>query len=64
MSDRNMRENMQSFAVKKVLDYMDGDPDKNLPKVLDWADKFDKDNLFAGQRKVFHDIIENPGNIS
>ena len=41
---------------------MDENPDKSLPKLLDWADKFDKDNLFAGQRKVFHNILENPGN--
>ncbi len=62
MSEKTMKENLQSFAVKKVLHYMDEDPDKSLPKLLDWADKFDKDNLFAGQRKVFHNILENPGN--
>lgn len=62
MSDKNMRENLQGFAVRKVLDYLDGDPDKNLPKLLQWADKFDKDNLFAGQRRVFHEIVENPDN--
>ena len=62
MSERTMKENIQSFAVKKVLHYMDEDPDKSLPKLLDWADKFDKDNLFADQRKVFHTIIENPDN--
>ena len=62
MSEKTMKENLQSFAVKKVLHYMDEDPDKSLPKLLDWADKFDKDNLFAGQRKVFHNILENLGN--
>ena len=30
--------------------------------MFDWADKFDKDNMFASQRKVFHNIIENPDN--
>lgn len=62
MSEKNMKENLQAFAVKKVLHYMDEDPDKSLPKLLDWADKFDKENLFVGQRKVFHDIIEHPDN--
>lgn len=62
MSGKTMKENLQSFAVKKILHYMDEDPDKSLPKLLDWADKFDKDNLFVNQRKVFHDIIENPDN--
>ena len=58
MSEKNMKENLQSFAVKKVLDYMEGDLDKNLPKLLEWADKFDKENLYASQRKVFHDILK------
>ena len=62
MSEKNMKENLQSFAVKKVLDYMEGDLDKNLPKLLEWADKFDKENLYASQRKVFHDILEHPDN--
>lgn len=62
MSEKTMKENLQSFAVKKVLDYLEGDPDKNLPKLLDWADKFDKENMFATQRKVFHEVIENPDN--
>ena len=62
MSEKNMKENLQSFAVKKVLDYMEGDLDKNLPKLLEWADKFDKENLYARQRKVFHDILEHPDN--
>lgn len=62
MSEKSIKENLQSFAVKKVLDYMEEDPDKSLPMLLAWADKFDKDNMFASQRKVFHNIIENPDN--
>ena len=62
MSEKNMKENLQSFAVKKVLDYMEGDLDKNLPKLLEWADKFDKENFYASQRKVSHAILEHPYN--
>lgn len=45
-----MKENLQSLAVKRVLDYLEGDPDKNLPKLQGWADRIGKDNLFATQR--------------
>lgn len=62
MNEKNMKENLKSFAAKKVVGYLDEDPDKSLPKLLAWVDKFDKDNLFPSQRKVFHDIIENPDN--
>lgn len=55
-----MKENVQGFAVKKALEYLSGDPAKNLPKLLSWADKFDKDGLYEGQRNVFRDILEKP----
>ena len=44
MSDKTMKENLQSFAAKQILHYLDEDPEKSLPKLLEWADKFDKDN--------------------
>lgn len=62
MSEKTMKENLQGFAVKKVLHYLEEDPVKSLPKLLEWADKFDKDNLFPGQRQVFHEILEHPDN--
>ena len=62
MNDRTMKENLQGLAVKKVLHYLDEDPVKSLPKLLEWVDKFDKDDQFAGQRRVFHKILEQPDN--
>ena len=62
MNEKSLKESIQSFAVNKVLHYMDEDPDKSLPKLLSWADRFDKDDLFIKQRRVFHNIIENPDN--
>ena len=57
-----MKENLQSFAAKQILHYLDEDPEKSLPKLLEWADKFDKDNTLPSQRRVFHNILENPDN--
>ena len=45
MSEKTMKENMQAFAVKQILKYLDEDPDKSLPKLLSWADKFDKEGI-------------------
>ena len=36
-----LKENVGAFAVKQALSYMDKDPEKNLPKLLDWFDKLD-----------------------
>lgn len=62
MSEKTMKENLQSFAAKQILHYLDEDPEKSLPKLLEWADKFDKDNTLPSQRQVFHNILENPDN--
>lgn len=62
MSQKTMKESLQSFAVKKVLHYLDEDPVKSLPKLLEWTDRFDKDNMFAGQRRVFREILAHPDN--
>ena len=60
MEEKSMMETVQSFAVKQALKYVEREPEKNLPKLLDWADKFDKENLYAKQREVFHHVLEHP----
>lgn len=40
MRDKTMKENMQAFAVKQILQYLDEDPDKSMPNLLEWADKY------------------------
>ena len=62
MSEKPSRKNMKSFVAKQILHYLDEDPDKALPNLLSWADKFDKDNLFPSQRAAFHKVIDNPDN--
>lgn len=57
---RTLKENVQAFAIKQVLNYLDEDPDKSLPKILEWAEKFDKNGKNAHLIKPFHAIIDNP----
>lgn len=63
MGDRTFTESVQSFAIKRALDYLNShDPDTAIPKLLDWVDKFDKDGTVASQRKVFHSVVDHPDN--
>ncbi len=55
-----MIEAVQSFAAKQALKYMEQEPEKNLPKLLDWADKFDKNDLYLAQRKVLRKVLDHP----
>jgi len=62
MSEKTMWENLQTFGIKKALGYLDDDPDTNIPKLLDWVDRLDKNDTLAGQRRVFHEVIDTPDN--
>jgi MoaA/NifB/PqqE/SkfB family radical SAM enzyme len=57
-----MKENLQSYGISKALGFLKEAPDKNLPKLMDWVDRFDRNNAVAGQRRVIRSIIEDPSN--
>lgn len=42
MANRTIGESIKSFGMKRVISYMDKDPDANIPKILDWLLKHDK----------------------
>lgn len=43
-----------------MLKYVDSNPQEAFPKLLDWADKFDKDNLYLTQRQQIRKVMEQP----
>lgn len=50
---------MKKLGIEKSFQYLYKDPEKNLPKLMDWADKFSKGEFEAQRRAVRH-AIENP----
>lgn len=60
MGEKTIVENLQSFGLKKVLSYLDTDPDNNIPKILDWVQKFDKEGTVKRQLNVFRNVLANP----
>ncbi|MGB4658116.1 MAG: radical SAM protein, partial [Mobilitalea sp.] len=57
MSTNNIKEQVQSFGLKKVISYLDSDPDKNIPKIIDWAEKFDKEGTISRQLSAVKSAI-------
>ena len=51
---------MESFAAKQLLKYLEKDPEKNLPKLLAWADKLDRNDLYRAQRQALHEALDHP----
>ena len=44
---------LQLQTIKTALKYMEKDPEKNLPKLVQWADKIDKTGYFKKYRDHF-----------
>ena len=51
---------IQQFALKQVLGYLKKDPEKNLPKIIEWIRKFDTEKIYVDLDRVqFYIPVEN-----
>lgn len=55
----NASNTLKKLGIEQTFNYIYKDPDKNIGKLMDWADKFSKGD-FASQRKTIREAIENP----
>ena len=63
MNDRSIAESLKSFGLKKALKYLDSDPDNNIPKLVDWIIKMDKNKKYVGQQALtVKKVIEDRDN--
>lgn len=54
------KEKIQAFALKQALNYISGNPEKNLPRLLAWLDNMGWGEDFSSQKEVFHEILDDP----
>lgn len=55
----NAATTLKKFGLEQAFHYIYKDPDKNMLKIMDWADKFAGDN-FISQRRMIREAITNP----
>jgi len=53
-----MNEKINATGLKLAYSYLDSNPDKNIPKIMNWVDRFDKNDSMKGQRQAIRKIIE------
>lgn len=58
----SIKDSMQAFAINQALKYVEGNPEENLPKLLDWAYKFDKEGNFKHMLDPVSKIVKDPAN--
>lgn len=56
------KEKIQAFVLNQAMNYISGNPEKNLPRLLTWVENLWGEE-FSGQSKVFHKILDDPENI-
>ncbi|MGI6262534.1 MAG: radical SAM protein [Succiniclasticum sp.] len=50
---------LKKIGLEQAIHYVYKDPEKNLNRILDWADHFD-DSHYAGARKSLHEVLDQP----
>lgn len=55
----NASTTLKKFGIEQAFRYIYKDPEKNMLKIMDWADKFAGDD-FITQRKMIRDAITDP----
>lgn len=53
-----LKEKLKSAGLQQALNYLDKDPDKNIPKLMSWVEKFDQEGL-SGQCATLRRAIED-----
>ena len=52
----NASNTLKKLGIEQTFNYIYKDPDKNMEKLMDWADKFSKGD-FPSQRKAIREAI-------
>ncbi|WP_027399428.1 radical SAM protein [Anaerovorax odorimutans] len=62
MSKVKVKEKIEAFGLKKIIGYLDNNPEENIPKILNWVEKLDKDKSFASAEKLVRKALADPDN--
>lgn len=53
---------MQNFAVNQALQYIEGNPEENIPKLMALVDRYTPDGWYKSQRDAIRKVIEEKNN--
>lgn len=57
-----VNERLESYGLKKALNYLDSNPQENVPKVIGWLRKFDRDDLYKTTYDMVDGFMKDPQN--
>ena len=59
---KSIKETMQEFTVNQALKYLEGDPEENIPKLMNFVDRFMPADWYASQRNAIRKAIADKNN--
>lgn len=59
---QNLGNNVASFGVKQAFSYLDSNPQKNMPKLIKWAKRFDMNGNFKNAINGVENSFADPDN--
>ena len=62
MKDTGFSRQLTEMGVRQILDYLENDPEHNLPKVLHWVEKFDREHHYARAYELLEQYLQDPDN--
>ena len=57
----SIKEKISAVVLNQAMNHISGDPEKNLPKLLNWVDAIGIKE-FEPQSKVLHEVLDDPEN--
>ncbi len=55
-------EKLEAFGLKRALAYLDSNPQQNVPKLIGWLRKLDKNNYYAHTYDMIDGFMKDPNN--
>ena len=57
-----IKEKFEAYSLKKVIGYLDSNPDENIPKVINLTERLDKDHKYATVYRLAKESLKDPNN--
>ncbi|MCD8118031.1 MAG: radical SAM protein [Lachnospiraceae bacterium] len=59
---KSVKSSAQTFAIKQALKYAEGNPEENIPKIMDAVERFSPKDWLRPQKDAFHKAIDEKNN--
>lgn len=59
MSNLTLKEQLQAFGLKKMISYLDSNPEENIPKIINLINKMDKEKVIASQTELVEKALSD-----